>query len=109
MKKFYLLLLGIFCCTMASAGELRDYDFQQERMLLAEDGIYLISSFDTSDNVTAYNYYGDLLWDTSFYAKITSWQVAGSRIVVFSKNRSGHKTYLTCLDRYTGKVLWQRP
>lgn len=102
-------MLGIFCCSFATAGEFRDYDFQQERMLTAEDGIYLISSFEDSDKVTAYSYYGDLLWETSFHAKITSWQVFGDRIIVFSKHRSGYKTYLTCLDRYTGKSLWQRP
>lgn len=102
-------MLGIFCCSFATAADFRDYDFEQERMLMAEDGIYLISSFEDSDHVTAYSYYGDLLWDTEFFAKITSWQVAGSRIIVFSKHRNGYKTYLTCLDRYSGKKIWQRP
>ena len=109
MKKFCLMMLGIFCCSMANAADLRDYDFQQERMLLAEDGIYLISSFEDSDQITAYSYFGELLWDTSFFAKITSWQVAGNSIFVFSKHRSGTKTYITCLNRHTGKILWQCP
>jgi len=106
-----MLALGLFLSlgSLANADGLRDYDFQQERMLLAEDGIYLISSFDDCDKVTAYSYYGDPLWDTSFFAKITSWQVAGNSIIVFSKHRNGNKTYLTCLDRYTGKMLWQKP
>jgi outer membrane protein assembly factor BamB len=109
MKKICLMMLGILCCSFTPVTEFRDYDFQQERMLTAEDGIYLISSFEDSDHVTAYSYYGELLWNTSFYAKITSWRVVGDRIIVFSKHRNGYKTYLTCLDRYTGQSLWQRP
>lgn len=105
------MALGLFLLagSYSFAKEFHDYSFEQERMMLAEDGIYIISSFEDSDKVTAYSYFGDALWDTSFHAKITSWQLAGNSIIVFSKHRSGYKTYLTCLDRYTGKLVWQRP
>jgi outer membrane protein assembly factor BamB len=110
MKKFILaLFLSTASLVCADSGYNSDYSFDQDRMMLAEDGIYLISSFEDSDKVTAYSYYGELLWDTSFHAKITSWQIAGNNVIVFSKHRSGYKTYITCLDRYSGRLLWQRP
>lgn len=109
MKKLYVSILTLFFCSIASAASFKDFAFEQERMLIAEDGIYLISSFEENDKVTAYSHFGDPLWNTSFYAKITSWQVIGDAIIVFSKHRDGYKTFLTCLDRYTGNVLWQRP
>lgn len=109
MKKIFFLLLANLACFSVNGSEFKDYQFEQERMLMADDGIYLISSFEDSDHVTAYSYYGDVLWDTPFFAKITSWRVAGNRIIVFSKHRNGYKTYLTCLDRYTGKMIWQKP
>lgn len=99
------LSLGSFCY-----GEtFKDYSFEQERMMLAEDGIYIISSFEHSDGVTAYSFNGVRLWETTFHAKITSWRVVGDYVLVFSKHRSGYKTYLTCMDRYSGAVLWERP
>ncbi len=94
--------------SIVSAEQFGDYNFAQERMRLASDGIYIISSFEDSDKVTAYGYNGDFLWDTSFFAKITSWEIAGNSIFIFSKHRSGYKTYLTCLDRYSGRMIWQR-
>lgn len=99
------LSLGSFC----HAQNFRDYDFEQERMLLSENGIYILSSFENSDGISAYSYFGSRLWETTFHAKVTSWKLAGDYIFVFSKHRSGYKTYLTCLDRYTGAVLWERP
>ncbi len=109
MKKLPLLFLAFFSCSALSAVVTKDYDFEQERMLIAEDGIYLVSSFDSKDRLTAYSHYGEFLWESSFFAKITSWQVVGNRIFVFSKDRDGYSTYLTCVDRYTGRMLWQRP
>ncbi len=105
----FLLLSFLVLGSFAHANLHNDFAFEQERMLLAEDGIYIISSFDDTDKVTAYSYHGNLLWDTSFHAKITSWQVMGNSIIVFSKHRYNTKTYLTCLDRYSGAVVWQRP
>lgn len=103
------LALGASAFGLEHKEELKDYDFTQERMLLAQDGIYLISTFENSDAITAYTYYGDLLWEKSFFAKIISWQVAGRNIFVFSKHRSGYKTYITCIDRFTGALIWQKP
>lgn len=107
MKKLlvFFLCLSSFCF----AERFKDYDFEQERMILAEDGIYIISSFEQSDGLTAYSYNGARLWETTFYAKIISWRIAGDGIVVFSKDRAAPKTYLSCLNRYTGVVLWERP
>lgn len=106
MKKFFLVLF-FSTASIVSAKQFSDYTFEKERMRLASDGIYVISSFEDSDRVTAYSYNGDFLWDTSFSAKIISWKIAGNSIFIFSKHRSGYKTYLTCLDRYSGQAIWK--
>ena len=111
MKKIALYLTAL-CLPFAASAYFEnkdDFALEQERMLLASDGIYIISTFEDSDHASAYTYYGDLIWDTPFHAKIISWQVSGNNIIVFSKHRSGTKTYLTCLDRYSGRTIWQRP
>src|SRR5262245_14590405 len=105
-----LLCLFLSMGSLAMAADtFKDYDFQQERMLTADDGIYIISSFESQDGISAYSYFGEKLWEQRFHAKITSWRVIGNFIIVFSKARSGYSTYLTCLDRYSGALLWQKP
>jgi hypothetical protein len=86
-----------------------DYEFQQERMLLSSNAVFVISSFDTQDHITAYTHNGVRMWNAPFSAKILSWQMTGDFIFVFSKDRKGISTYLTCLDKCTGELVWQRP
>ncbi len=71
--------------------------------------VFLISSFDSQDGVSAYNFYGKRLWEARFHAKILAWNIQDDIILVFSKDRDSHATYLTCIDRRTGHYLWQRP
>jgi len=103
------LALFLSLASFATAKTFDDFNFEQERMFCSEDLIYIISSFDDSDKITAYSYAGDRLWDRTFFAKITSWQVIDYRILVFSKHRQGYQTYLTNLDRFSGEMIWQRP
>ncbi len=111
MNKIRMLILALFLsiAAAASAREFHDYDFDQEKMLCVEDGIYIISTFETQDKIAAYSYLGHKIWERPFFAKITSWQVINNYMIVFSKDRNGYKTYLTCLNRFTGDMLWQRP
>lgn len=111
MKLLKLLAIsGILSLgSQLQAAKYSDYDFKQERMLLASDGIYAISSFDSQDVVSAYTHHGAFLWHRNFNSKILSWEIAGNSVFVFSKSRSGQSTYLTCLDRYDGRVIWERP
>lgn len=111
MKKWLFLLSLFFSSSFLCAAPVKnfDYDFQQDRMLVANDGIYLVSSLESKDALSAYSHHGDKLWEIFFHAKIVSWQVVGNRVFVFSKSRSGPTTYINCLDRYTGRILWERP
>lgn len=115
--KYFCTLLALFsfayvgqmsAAPVKEVKEFKDYAFQQERMQLTSDGIYIISSFEDSDKLTAYSYGGDRQWELSFHAKIVSWQVAGGYLFVFSKGRSGTKTYLTCIDRILGTLVWEK-
>lgn len=109
MKTVRYALLGLlFCCAAAteiSAAPIADYDFQQERMLLSSNAVFIISSFDSQDHITAYTYYGTRIWNAPYHAKILSWKLAGDYIFVFSKDRKGPSTYLTCMDKDTGTPI----
>ncbi|TAL61001.1 MAG: hypothetical protein EPN84_08660 [Legionella sp.] len=114
MKLIRIMLLGLLCSftlfNQAIAAKVdSDYNFQQERMQLTPDSVIAISSFDTEDHVTAYSYNGTRLWNAPFHAKILSWQIAGDYVFIFSKDRSGTKTYITCISRHSGALIWQKP
>lgn len=110
---FLSLFLSISSLAVAvprnSSSQFSDYDFEQEKMILSPDSVLVISSFEADDHITTYTYYGDRLWDKAFHAKIVSWQLVGDYVFVFSKHRDGKKTYITCMDRHTGNLIWQKP
>lgn len=113
MKKYFFVLICLFTTfaqdsAMADGYE-SDFEFKQDRMLVDGSEIYIISSFDNQDGVSAYNFNGQLLWEARFHAKILSWNVQPKIIIVFSKDRDNFATYLTCIDRKTGRCLWQKP
>jgi hypothetical protein len=103
------LVLAAMSTGLCAQDTYRDYGFEQERMVIQDSEIYLVSSFDDQDHVTAYNFFGQRLWNRPFFSKIMSWEVHGELIMVFSKDRKGKKTYLTCLNRSNGYILWERP
>ncbi len=112
----FILLALLFSVAMKSQSVIAaspsapiDYDFLQERMLLSSNAVYVISSFDTQDHITAYTHSGLRLWNAPFRAKILSWQIAGDYIFIFSKDRKGSTTYLTCIEKISGELAWQRP
>ncbi|MBY0530110.1 MAG: hypothetical protein K2P51_07995 [Rhabdochlamydiaceae bacterium] len=107
--RFFILALFLAITAAASTREFNDYDFEQEKMFCTEDGIYLVSTFENQDKVSAYSYLGHKMWEKAFFAKITSWQIVNNYLIVFSKDRNGYKTYLTCINRFSGDLLWQRP
>jgi hypothetical protein len=108
MKQVLFSILTLMTCNFSYGKDFSDYSFSQERMLTTNEAIFIVSSFEESDLVTAYSHYGDFLWETPFFAKILSWNVVDEKVFVFSKHRNGTKTYLTCLNRYTGKKIWQK-
>lgn len=105
-----ILIALALCFALPSFADSRknDYDFNQERMLVDQGEIFVISSFDSSDLLTAFDYYGNMLWEVRFNTKVLSWDVQPNLIFVFSKNRSGNKTFVNCIDRTTGIILWER-
>ncbi|MFA6915969.1 MAG: hypothetical protein WC222_06195 [Parachlamydiales bacterium] len=111
MKAMRLLFICMFMVIAGKtcAAQLGDSEFNQERMILSPTAIYVITSFTDEDHITGYTYKGNLLWDAPFHAKILSCKLSGDQILVFSKARTGNKTFLTCIDKYSGSLLWQRP
>jgi hypothetical protein len=112
--KKWAMVVAVLCSTSALSadepkGMYKDYSYQQERMVIDNGEIFLVSSFDIEDHICVYDLSGNKLWDDVFQAKIISWEVFGNTVMVFSKHRAGYKTYITCLDRATGQVIWQRP
>jgi len=112
MRYFMTMLLILFATCSLSAKTIQsefDYDFNKERMIVDHGEIFLISSLHNEDGVTVYNFNGQRLWEARFHAKIISWNVQPDVVLIFSKDRYGFSTFITCLDRFTGRVLWERP
>lgn len=111
MKKSMAIIFSflMLVTSYSFAVHFDDYDFEQERMKLTPEAIYIVSCFDSEDHLTAYTYYGVRLWDDPFFAKILSWEIVDDMVIVFSKDPSGHRTYLTCINRINGQMIWQRP
>lgn len=110
------LLLALMCgaalltgSNALSATEYHDYEFNQERMIVTQSVVYVASSFDGMDYITCYDHYGARLWNTAFASKIVSWKIQDDMLFVFSKAHTGHKTFLTCLNRWSGLAYWERP
>jgi hypothetical protein len=111
-KLFRAIVYSIPLLIAASlSAEIRenDYAFNQERMVVDHGEIFLISTFDKQDGITVYNFNGQRLWEVKFHAKIMSWSIQPDVVLLFSKDRNGSSTYLTCLARTTGRMLWERP
>ncbi len=109
MKCLLIALALCFAAPTYADSRDRDYDFNQERMIVDRDTIFIISSFDSTDGVSAYDFYGNRLWETRFKSKILSWDVEPNLVLIFSKDRAGRSTFLNCIDRRTGISLWERP
>lgn len=110
MKKLFSVLAVLFVMTSSMAFAMTpDYGYEQNRMKMTNDGILVVSAFEDQDRLTCYSYSGTRHWETKFGAKIMSYEVVGDYIYAFSKARTGTKTYLTCLDKYTGNMVWERP
>lgn len=103
-----LLTLGLSFgyMTSGSAAVMNDYDFEQERMELTSTNVFIVSSFDSEDHLSSYTRNGSLEWNKIYATKIISWKVEGYYIYVYSKSRKGNKTYLRCLNKYDGEVIW---
>lgn len=111
-KKLNFLIFCLFFSLGATvvASEYRDYDFEQDRMILTPDSIILASSFDSVDGIVAYTYYGIQLWKLYLDSKIISWKWVNDLLFIFSKDKNeAHKTNLICIDRHRGQVLWKKP
>lgn len=112
MKYIVLAIIGLVNIGPLEAGSKipqLDYDFNQERMIVEGGDIFLVSSFQDQDGLSAYDFNGHRQWEVRFHAKIISWNVQPDSVLIFSKGRDGDKTYLTCLDRLTGRRLWEKP
>lgn len=86
-----------------------DFGFNQERMIVDKEEVFLVSTFNSMDGLTVYNFKGERLWEVPFHSVIQSIDVQPNIVLVFSKDRKGVSTYLTCINRVDGKVLWEKP
>lgn len=110
MKYLSLLIVALtLTCTGLSASLVKDQPFENDRMFATSDALFVVSSYENEDAITAYSYNGIRLWNAPFHAKILSWRMVDNYIFVFSKHRLGTRTYVTCLCALTGELVWQRP
>ncbi len=117
MRKYiFTLFVAFFAFTgvqLSAGNDLLDRGFDQDRMIVHQNTIYVISSAEALDHVTAYDFHGNVLWDVPFHANIVSWKIVEEKkretLFVFSKDRLGFKNHLTSVDLSNGHVRWEKP
>lgn len=107
---FCIILLFVTATTTATANQFSDRNFEQNRMLTANNNlILLLSPGSDLDYLTAYTTYGTYRWQISLYTKVMSWGILNGSLYVFSKSRYTDSTTLLCVNPDTGEILWERP
>ena len=80
----------------------------QEKLIVREDIIYTVASFDIVDYFSSVDREGKFLWEIPFSSKIQSFEEAGQELLVLSQKRNGSAYFLSCIEKGTGKVLWEK-
>jgi hypothetical protein len=102
MKKWSLLAALCFALSLGA-----DCTLEQEKMDLEYEAIYVVSSPDSGDVLSAYSYCGDLLWQVPFTGQIKSFQYDWGQMYVYSFQVDPYSTTLSCIDAESGQIVWQ--
>ena len=78
----------------------------QEKLIVKENAIYTICSFDSIDYFSTFDHEGTFLWEIPFGAKIISVEEAGDRLLLLSRARDGSSYFLSSIERATGTAIW---
>jgi outer membrane protein assembly factor BamB len=108
VKQLIVIFLCILMTHKVTADELQWSDLLPERLILDEQHVYAISSFQGISYLTAYTYSGDLAWEVNFQTQIISSGIAQGRFFIFSQAIDRGLYFLTCVDAGDGKFLWEK-
>ncbi len=108
-KKFSILVCFLMISNALKADESKPKTPSFEKLLAAEDLVYVISSFEEINYLTAFSLLGEMTWEVIFASAIVSCDLEGEYLFVFSKARNGSAYYLTCIEANTGKLIWEKP
>jgi hypothetical protein len=82
--------------------------FETYELMIEEDKIHAICSFDQVDYFTTFSTQGEFIWEIPFAAKIVSWKKEATQLFVLSKARNGLAFFLSSIDTVNGKMLWEK-
>ena len=82
--------------------------FETYELMIEEEKIHAICSFDKVDYFTTFSTQGDFIWEIPFAAKIVSWKKEGAQAIVLSKARNGLAFFLSSIDTVSGKIVWEK-
>ncbi len=103
----FFLYFALITTSVLSSKESCHGRLNQTSMLCTEDGIYVALTSRKNHTISAYSFQGHRLWEWDAAATITAWRVLQHHLIVFSKEKKRHQTHLTCIDRFSGEILWQ--
>jgi len=79
-----------------------------EPLIVEEKTVYTVASFESVDFFTTYSHEGEFLWEIPFNTKIESIQENNDRILFLSKMRDETAYILSCFDKTTGTLIWEK-
>jgi len=80
----------------------------QEKLIVKQNAIYTICSFDTVDYFTNLSPEGTFVWEMPFSSKIQSVEEGEDHLLILSKSRDGSAYFLSCIEKETGKSVWEK-
>lgn len=95
--KLVLAILSLFSLAQA-----------QEKLIVKETLVHAIASFETVDYFSTFSREGVFLWEVPFSSKIQSIEDGGDQIFVLSQTRNEGAFFLSCMDKETGKIIWEK-
>ena len=96
--------------TSVKAAEIPSSEYTTETLVLNNNLIHAISSFDEIDYFSTFSSSGDLVWEIPFSSQIVSTRIYSNELLyIFSKQRNGLVFYLSCIESANGKLVWEKP
>ena len=108
-------MIRYLCCmalliTSVKAAEIPSSEYTTETLVLNNNLIHAISSFDEIDYFSTFSSSGDLVWEIPFSSQIVSTRIYSNELLyIFSKQRNGLVFYLSCIESANGKLVWEKP
>lgn len=97
-------ILFVFAAIRVFAGN----EWNNDKLFVAQECVFVISSFAEVDYFTTFSQSGDFLWEIPFSSQIQSWKIEDNRLYILSQTRNKLAYYLSCVSPIDGKMAWEK-